>query len=216
VDLKEKVYTYLYGSIVNGVYLPEEAIIEQEVSDKLGISRTPVREALKKLEHEGLVTHMPSRGTFVRSVSAYDIEEIMELRIMFETCALRAAIKQLTDQELSKIESALSKLSPESAMEDFYAVDAKLHALIMKCSGNRRMFNFHEMLSGQMKLFGRISAQTPGRLVLSLDEHVQIVAALRERDYKKAEEALVSHLENVKQSTLNVWNSMLMRPGTRL
>lgn len=206
--LRDKAYAYLYESIINYNYLPGDVIIEQCVSDELKISRTPVREALKVLEQEGLVIHVPARGTFVKDISAHDIEEIMELRILFETYALKSAIKILSDSDLDRIKSNFASITNYSSDEDYYNADRILHTSIIKCIRNTRMITFHTMIETQLERFRRISSKTPDRLSKSYSEHLSIIEAIRSHDLEKAEIVLVKHLNNVKESTLNVYHSM--------
>lgn len=206
-------YDYLLDAITSYELKPGQAIVEQDISDKLGISRTPIRDALKQLESEGLVRHFPSRGTFVTNITVQDVDEIFQLRELFEITALKNAIHSITEEELDYIEERLryldDKRSEESpTKETFYNSDRELHALIMKYSGNSRMIKFHKTLEVQLEQLRRISAMTPMRLVKSRQEHLDIIYALRTRDLANATRALLLHLQNIKTSTLNVCRNM--------
>lgn len=205
---KHIAYNYLYNAIVTCQLPPGTAIVEQEISDLLGISRTPVREALKQLEIEGLVRHVPLRGTFVAEISTQDVEEIFALRQALELLALRTAINEITEQELNEIESYLEGLGPESSPESFYRSDRKLHDLIVKYGRNRRLRTFYDMLNAQIERVRRVSAQKPDRLKKSRQEHLEIVRALKERNLQKAEAFLTQHLKNVKESFIEVCRSI--------
>ena len=211
--LKNVAYDYLLDAITSCELKPGQAIVEQDISDKLGISRTPIRDALKQLESEGLVRHFPSRGTFVTNITVQDVDEIFQLRELFEITALKNAIHSITEEELDYIEERLryldDKRSEESpTKETFYNSDRELHALIMKYSGNSRMIKFHKTLEVQLEQLRRISAMTPMRLVKSRQEHLDIIYALRTRDLANATRALLLHLQNIKTSTLNVCRNM--------
>lgn len=204
-DTRKRVaYNYLYNAIVTHELPPGTAIVEQEIADLLGISRTPVREALKQLEMEGLVRHIPLRGTFVAEISTQDVEEIFALRQALEILALHTAIEEITDEELEELERHLESLGPESLPESFYNSDRKLHDLIVKHGRNRRLRIFYDMLNSQIERVRRVSAQKPNRLKKSRQEHLEIVQALKERDLQKAEELLRQHLRNVKESCIEV------------
>lgn len=103
--LKNVAYDYLLDAIMSYELKPGQAIVEQDISDRLNISRTPIREAFKQLESEGLVRHLPSRGTFVTNLTVQDVEEIFQLRELFEITALKSAINCITDDELDYIET---------------------------------------------------------------------------------------------------------------
>lgn len=204
---KQKAYDYLYNAIVTNRLPPGVAIAEQDISNVLGISRTPVREALKQLEAEGLVRHIPLRGTFVEEVTTQDLEEIFALRETLEALALKAAINDITDEELYEIEILLRSLEYDSSEEKFYNSDRKLHGLIVKHGGNRRLALFLNTLNSQMERLRHIAAMKPHRLQKSKQEHLEIVAALKLRDLAGAERLLRQHLRNVKESTIEVCRS---------
>ena len=115
--LKNVAYEYLLNAIMSYELKPGQVIVEQEVSDQLGISRTPIREAFKQLESEGLVHHFPSRGTFVTNLTVQDVEEIFQLREMFELTALKSAIHRITEEELRYIEGRLRYLDDKKSEE---------------------------------------------------------------------------------------------------
>ncbi len=214
--LKNTPYDYLYESIVSYKLLPGQAIVEQEVSNLLGISRTPVREALKRLEAEGLVRHMPARGTFVADITTQDVEEIFELREMFEEMALKAAIEHIPDSEIVEIENHLNSLVyGETSPEEFYESDRMLHQVIVKYSRNYRMVHFLNTINSQLERLRRISAMTPKRLENSKTEHMEILLAIKERDIDKALKFLHSHLANVKKSTLDACEKVRYIHGIR-
>lgn len=179
---QQKAYEYLYNAIVTNKLPPGVAIAEQEISNVLGISRTPVREALKQLEAEGLVRHIPLRGTFVEEITTQDLEEIFALRETLEALALKTAITEITDEELYEIEILLRSLEYDSSNEKFYDSDRRLHDLIVKHGGNRRLAQILNNLNSQMERLRHIAAMKPHRLQQSKQEHLEIVAALKRRD----------------------------------
>ena len=204
-SLKDIVYDYLFDCIVSYKFLPGEAIVEQEISDHLKISRTPVREALKQLESEGLARHFPSRGTFVEELTSQDVEEIFDLRELFEIAAIKVSINTIPIAEVEELERAISNLKyEESSSEDFYSSDRRLHRLIVDHGGNRRMVSFFNTINTQLERFRRISAMTPKRLEKSKREHLQIIESIKERDIEKAIAILHVHLNNIKMNTLDV------------
>ncbi len=212
-ELKNIAYDYLLSSIMSYELAPGQVIVEQELSNLLGISRTPVREALKQLELEGLVHHIPSRGTFVKDITVQDVEEIFQLRELLEVAALKMAIIDITDDELSQIRIRLEQLddariNERATKEEFYGSDRELHRLIMKYSRNSRMINFHKTIESQLERLRRISSMTPMRLAKSKQEHLALLNALCSRDLKSATFLLTTHLHNVKESTLNVCKSV--------
>jgi DNA-binding GntR family transcriptional regulator len=176
------------------------AIVEQEISDTIKVSRTPIREALKQLEAEGLVNSIPGRGTFVQALSNQDIEEIFELRELFELKALEYAVNDITDKEIEKIEKILFSLEIDTNHEEYFSSDRYLHNLIVKYSRNRRMINFLNTINAQLEWLRRVSSMTPRRLEKSKQEHIEILQAIKERDLEKSSNCLSAHLQNIKAS----------------
>jgi DNA-binding GntR family transcriptional regulator len=204
--LRNVAYNYLYDSIIANKLLPGQVIVEQEISDLLGVSRTPIREALKQLTAERLVRHIPGRGTFVEEMSTQDVEELFEIRAMFEETALKWAIDKITNAEIDEMEQAFNSLKDDgtSRPEEFYSSDRKLHDLILRYGRNRRMIEFLNTVNSQLERLRRVSSLTPNRLEKSKKEHLAILYAIKERNLEKAVGALRAHLKNVEKSTLDV------------
>ncbi len=211
--LENIAYKYIRDAIMTYELMPGQVIVEQDLSDAIGISRTPVRDALKQLQMEGLVRQIPSRGTFVTDITLQDVEELFQIRVLLETVALKVAIMDATEAELNAAYESLNMLDDKqiddkTTKELYYDSDRSLHYLIMKYSRNSRMIAFHKNIESQLERLRRISSITPMRLAVSRKEHLDIIEAIRSRDLEKAEEALVTHLSNVKASTLNVCKNL--------
>lgn len=204
---KEIAYDYLYEGIISSKIPPGAPIVEQEISDILGISRTPVREALKQLEAQGLVKYVPQRGTFAEEIGMQDVEEIFALRETLELLALKVAIEVIPDEELSRMEKMLKTLDQQSSFEDFYESDRSLHNLIVRYGRNRRLNAFLNSLNSQIEMLRRISAITPKRLEKSKQEHTEILMALKERDHEKASKVLSAHIRNIKESVIKTYQN---------
>ncbi len=208
--LKNVAYDYLLWQICTGKMTPNTPIVEQDVSRLLNISRTPVREALKQLEMEGLVTHIASRGTFVREITLQDINEIYQIRRLFEMAALEQAVHLIPDEELDEMERELEAIGESSNEEDFYHADRNLHSTLLRYAYNSRMISFYDILNAQIERIRRISSATPRRLASSKSEHLDIIKAIRQRDPDIARKALAYHIDNVHKSALRVFESMRM------
>ncbi len=205
-----KVYQHLFEEIVYGRLKPGVALSEVEIAAALSISRTPVREALMKLESDGLVTRFPSRGCFVADITLHDVEEIFELRTQLEICALKNSYKLITAEELLNMRETLDSLSPDTPVTDYYDADRQLHSLVLHYCGNNRLIDFLSVLYAQIERVRVISSSKPHRLVNSKSEHLAIVDALIERDLPKAVELLGIHINNVRDSSIEVCKYMNM------
>ena len=208
--LKNVAYDYLLAKICSGEMAPNTPIVEQDVSSLLNISRTPAREAIRQLEMEGLVNHIVSRGTFVRELTLQDINEIYQIRRLFEMAALEKAVSQIPDEELAEMERELDAIGDTSQDEDFYNADRNLHSTLLRYAYNSRMVSFYDILNAQIERIRRISSATPRRLASSKAEHLAIIQAIRSRDLEASRKALAVHIDNVHQSALRVYDSMRM------
>lgn len=206
--LSEVAYRYILERIISFEYKPNEPIIENDLCEKLNISRTPLREALRRLEAEGFVTKARNRGTFVRTYTAEDISESCDIRNLFEVYSLKKCIKNVSKWELEKVREDLESLKDDSSAEEYYKSDTELHNMITKYCMNTRMLSIMSNLSVQLDAFQRISAQTPNRLIKSKEEHMEILKAIEEGDFTKAKDALEMHLENVKESSIRAFQKM--------
>jgi DNA-binding GntR family transcriptional regulator len=200
--LKDVAYNYLYEKIVSYEFPAGTAIVEQEISDAIKISRTPIREALKQLAAEGLVYNLPGRGTFVQDLYTQDIEEIFELRKLFEESSLKFAITEITDEEIDEIEKMIIVLEESSSAEEFFKSDQALHNLIVKYSHNGRMISFHRNINAQLERLRRISIKNQKRLEKSKQEHLELIRAIKERNLEKATSCLCNHLRGIKESII--------------
>lgn len=216
IDRKQLVYDFVVEGICNGSLPANSAIVEQELSTKLNVSRTPVREALRQLEQDGLVTHFSSQGTFVKEVTEQDITEIYELRILFETCGMEKAVVKMSDAMLDDLERMLRAANVRKEQntpdwyEDFYAADAMLHRSILSFCQNTRMIQYYNVLNMQIERLRRLGFNTPGRPGHSLEEHLEILNAVRTRDAALAKEALSHHLKNVYEAAIGAYRMSRM------
>ena len=204
-------YQYLYSSIVKNEIKAGEPIIEQEISNKIGVSRTPIREALKRLEADGLIRHIPQRGKFVNEITEQDIEEIFVLRETLEKLALQKSIIRIPSESIESLEIELEKLTNDSSYEKFYESDRKLHELIVKFGNNKRLDEILSKLNAQIEMLRIVSSMKPKRLEKSKEEHIKIIKALKSRNFEKTSQLLSEHIINIKNSVLEVYelNRML-------
>lgn len=201
-----RAYNYLYEGILSGKFPLGSPIAELDISEAMKLSRSPVREALKRMEAEGLVSHFPGRGTFVTDITQRDLEEIFELRIMFEMHSLRTAIRYFDEEMLSRLEEAFTQLNEDSDPQKYYDANNLLHRSIIAYGGNTRMEKFYNMLSAQFAIVNRISARDPGHFETSKKKHLNIVWALKRGDLQSAEKFLFQHLNEVRDRTIKEYS----------
>ncbi len=201
-DLSKIAYDYIFEHIVANYFAPGTSIVESEIGELLNMSRTPVREAMHRLEVEGLVYKIKDVGILVREITYDDILEIFEMRSLFELHALKNYVENVTDDEIKSLQYRLLRLDDSSSEQEYFNIDGDIHNSIIRSSSNSRMVNYLKTINAQVEKLRRISATTPERLGTSLKEHLAIVQAIRDRDYEKAYANLAFHLEEVKKSVI--------------
>lgn len=199
-----KAYDYLYNAILSNEILPGTPISESDIASKLGISRTPIREALKILDTEGLVKQIRNRGTFVTEITIQDIEEIFTLRELFEIHSLKSAYKFITDETLNHLESQIVSLKEGDDQKRYFDVDEMIHGTIVNHSGNSRLITFRNLINSQIKMLRIISAQDPSHFKRSREQHLEIIKAIKSRDLETAESLLENHIREIKDRTIEV------------
>lgn len=193
--LREEIFA---GTLVPGSFLDEAALCE-----RLEISRTPLREALKVLTAEGLLRHEPRRGCFVAEVTQKDLDEIFPVIALLEgRCAWEAA-RNATDAELEALESMHEKLERHAKakrINEYYATNYAIHEAIISLADNRWLAQVIGDLRKILKLARLQQLHAPGRLDQSLSEHLAVFAALKARDSDGAEAAMRTHLNRQREA----------------
>ena len=197
--LYEEVAERLRSQIFAHELAPGSWLDEQSLAVEFGISRTPMREAIKVLASEGLVTIKLRRGAYVTEVSKQDLEQIFVILSLLEGQAAKETAIKATEEELNKLDTLHLKLEKAAAdrdIEQFFELNVKFHELIQEIAGNHWMNGVIADLRKVLKLQRRDSLTRSGRLQNSLVEHREILNALLKRDSRAAQLAMKIHLEN--------------------
>lgn len=203
--LREVVCETLRDAVRRGVLQPGERLMEIQLAEDLGVSRTPVREAIRKLEMEGYVIMMPRRGTYVADLSIRDINEVFEIRTSLESLASGLAAERITEDELEKLQRLLVEIGTHiknGDMESIVRTDTEFHDLLYQASRNARLVGIISNLREQLTRFRTTSMSFPGRLKATLEEHRNIVEAIAQGDEKAARKAAEHHMEKSEQTLL--------------
>ncbi len=207
--LRDVVFETLKEAILTGKLEPKERLMEIKLADQLGVSRTPVREAIRKLELEGLVIMEPRKGAYVSDISFKDIIDTLEVREALETFAVKLAIEKNTVEEISEIE-ALNKSFKEAYknkdIEKMVEFDTKIHSAILNLSDNSKLISFMEELNEIMQRFRLIffnETYNPERID---EEHQEVMKALKNKDIERAQEAMRQHLCTLREDIKKVYN----------
>lgn len=197
--LRGRVYHTIRENILNGEYRPDEELREIAIGKELGVSRTPVREALRQLELEGLIYIIPNKGAYVKGISGEDIRDIYMIRSRLEGLSARLAAEKITQEELSSLEEViyLSEFHAEKEHYDkVFEMDSKFHELLYEASGSKQL---HHLLSDYHHYVQRVrkmSVATNVRAEESTKEHRRILEAIRDRDPDRAEQLAKEHIVN--------------------
>ena len=198
--VREYAYRVLYENIMSLKLPPGTAMSEQELSGILHVSRTPVREALRQLDLEGLVEIAPNRGAKVIGISRKDVEDIYHMRARLEGLAARKAAEQIKEEELAELEEVilLSEFhvkKPES--KQMVRLDGRFHEIMYRASGSRMLEHVLTDFLHYVKMARSHSVKTEHRAQESVKEHKRILEAIRQRDGDLAEQLANEHIQHV-------------------
>ncbi|HQA49351.1 MAG: GntR family transcriptional regulator [Syntrophomonadaceae bacterium] len=203
--LRELVFDALREAIINGTLKPRERLMEIQLAEELGVSRTPIREALRKLELEGFIVMVPRKGAYVADISFKDIADVFEIRAALEALAAGLAAERITDEELEDMERLVAEKAEAISgydMDRLIRVDTLFHDAIYKASRNQRLTNIINNLREQIQRYRTTSLAYPGRMKRSLEEHRGIVEAIQSRDPQIAQQVAREHIENAETSII--------------
>ncbi len=203
--LKDSVYEIIKDMIVHLDPKDGEQLRVEAIANRMGISRTPVREALLRLESEGLVRTVPRVGFFVKGITKQDLRELFELREITEGYAAEKAAVLISGEDIARIEELQSQSKQavdEGDFERFIGMEAELHSLIIKNSRNSRLLKMIESIKELTYRERLLSLRSPENVKLSVEEHQRIVEALRNRDGKLAGKLMRAHIRAVQNRLL--------------
>ncbi len=197
--LSEKIAETLRDYIMKGSLKPGERLTEPKLSAMLGISRTPIREALRLLENEGFIDIYPRRGAVVSDITSKDVDEIFIIKTKLESLAARLAVENLTEADIKKmmdINEKMVKYSESKNVVNLIKLNADFHNIFIERSNNTRLIKFIESLNKQFKRVTAYSFTEAGRIKKVIEEHNNIIEAFSSRDADKVEELVDIHVKN--------------------
>lgn len=197
VPLRENAYELIKRMILKGYFEPGERLPESQLSKKFGVSRTPIREAIRKLAAEGLVEITPKGGTKVSKLTKKDIDEIYEIRGVLESLAAEKAASLISHEEIESLEKLLKdseKTLLNKDMKRMAQIDTKIHNLICKSSKNNRLSQLIDVLCTNITRQRELILETPGAGKEAIAGHRKIINALKKRDKKVIIKAVHEHI----------------------
>lgn len=208
-SLVDQIYSVLRDRIIEVSMEPGTKIDIQQLIEEFEVSETPVRVALAKLTHEGLVKLLPRRGYFVIKLTKKDLKEIYDLRILLESYAIDTAIEKMDPTKLKKIYRDFERLrgtnNSKRREKESLKTDEGFHLEIVRnCDNKRAQELFYRIYD-----FARISQKMHKRIDQDIDEHTAVIKALLDKKKEEARRLLVQHLENAREATLEVLDESL-------
>jgi len=199
LPLRDVVFNTLRQAILTGELKPGERLMEIHLANKLGVSRTPIREAIRKLELEGLVTMIPRRGAEVAQITEKSLQDVLEVRSSLDALCAELACERISDDEIAELEAACRAFEEATKTKDTRAIaaaDVALHDIIVRATGNRRLVQLVNNLAEQMYRYRFEYIKDFSMHSALIEEHRVIFEAIRNKDKKTASKAAITHIDN--------------------
>lgn len=203
--IRDLIYDDLRTAILQGELKPQARIVEKEYADKYRVSRTPVREAIRKLENEGLLQYIPRKGVVVKNIAREEIAELYAIRMALEELSVRAAVENITAteieglkravEEMERYETAENTVQLEKACEDY-------NRILITASKMPRLTGMISSLQENLQRFKKITLSRETRRERVVAEHKEILQAVMARDKDRAAALVRQHLEGARQTLL--------------
>ena len=203
LPLRDVVFNTLRQAILTGELKPGERLMEIHLANKLGVSRTPIREAIRKLELEGLVNIIPNKGAYVTGISDKDVHDIYMIRSMLEGLCVRWATEHITQEQLEELDEIilLSEYHMDKGHSDqLTELDGRFHQILYEASQSRILDHVLSDFHKYVQLARRASVKTEERAIKSIGEHNEILNAIKAKDAEKAGDLATIHIMHVMEN----------------
>lgn len=199
LPLRDVVFNTLRQAILRGELQPGERLLEIHLADKLGVSRTPIREAIRKLELEGLVLMIPRKGAVVAEITEKSLRDVLEVRRALEELAIKLACERIQDEEIEELKVAAKEFEDALKTGDvtvYAEADVKFHDIIYRTTDNQRLIQLLYNLREQMYRYRVEYLKRDDSHDTLLAEHQYIIETLERRDSDEAVKAVCAHIDN--------------------
>lgn len=203
--LKEKVYLTLKERILSQKLRAGDSLSEVDLAKELGVSRTPVRDALLRLQKDMFLEILPNRGAHVTFITLKDLKDTFQLLQILEGAAARMAAELIDQTKLAELEQEFIALQQKGNIIDYkeeQGVGLQLHEIVLQSTGNGRMIDILKSIREQIRTLCQNSIKCPGRAKEAIQEHLEVISALKQKDGFAAENAMVTHVINVYRNLL--------------
>jgi DNA-binding GntR family transcriptional regulator len=214
LSLSQEAYLRLKEAIRKGTLAPGTRVREVEIAHRFGISRTPARDAIRRLESEGLISFVPRHGAVVSQLDHQATMELYDLREILEGAAAAFAARHASAAEIEELEELIAaEPELENKPDQLADLNQLFHSSLYRAAHNRFLERTLIGLRDSMGLLGGTSLKVKGRFQTAHEEHVAIVSAIAARDVKKAEQMAMAHIRNAQRARLKLMRASLVAGG---
>ncbi|MDI3481058.1 MAG: hypothetical protein PWQ97_713 [Tepidanaerobacteraceae bacterium] len=206
--IREMIYESIRQAIFYGELKPGDRLVEKELAEKMRVSRTPIREALRKLEAEGLIKHVPRKGVVVKGFSPEDIIEIYSIRQALEALAITYTVKNITETEIKKLKvliEEMAALTEEDETEGLFNTSQEFNDILLKSCKMPRLISLINTYKEYLKRFRMVTMREKERKISALKDHREILQAVIDRDAERARKLVEEHLQKALESYLKTF-----------
>ena len=207
LPLRDVVFNTLREAILKGELKPGERLMELQLASKLGVSRTPIREAIRMLEQEGLAVTVPRKGAEVAGMTEKDMEDVLVIRAALDQLAVQLACDEITEEQIAELRQAQEQFEHSSKSGDVKAIaqaDVEFHDAIYRATGNAKLTNMLNNLREQVYRYRVEYLKDEKGYPALIQEHQQIVEGLANRDKKHVSEVMKIHVDNQANAVKNI------------
>lgn len=201
--LREVIFNSLREAIIVGELKPGERLMEVQLAEKMGVSRTPVREAIRKLELEGLVTMIPRKGAHVADLSVKDIMDVLEVRASLDGLATALSAERITDEEIKELKNVHNQFisyAEKDNLQGSIKKDVEFHDVIYRSSRNEKLIQITNNLREQVQRFRVIYLKEHSIYREIIKEHMEIYDAIIKKDVESAHKLAQRHIKNQQEA----------------
>lgn len=206
LPLRDVVFNTLRKAILTGQLKPGERLMEVHLANRLGVSRTPIREAMRKLELEGLVIMIPRRGAEVAEITEKSLSDVLEVRRALDALSVELACDRITDEEIEELGKACDEFERAAKGKDVSVIaraDVALHDIIVQAAGNQRLQQLVNNLAEQMYRYRFVYIKDESQHDKLIAEHREIYESIAGHDKERALKAAKLHIDNQKKSIIS-------------
>jgi DNA-binding GntR family transcriptional regulator len=210
-SIREQVRRILHAQVLSGALVPGQVYSAVALAEELNVSATPVREAMLELANAGFVEVARNRGFRILTISARDLDEIVELRLMLEVPAIKGVIARASNEQLAALGPLADEIVEAARREDIPAYllsDQTFHRTLLELAGNARLVKLVVDLRDQTRLLGLRGLSASGQLIESAQEHCEIASTIQARNLKQAQALMTRHIQHAR----GIWAGVAETP----